>query len=91
MSIQATILSQPITATVTGDTISASVPASQPVQASVSGGMGPQGPQGVPGQTVTTLDQLTDVVAATPSENDVLRYESGVWKNEQLVLNGGNF
>lgn len=94
MSIEATISSQLISASVSGDTITATVPASAPVQATVIGGVGPQGipgPQGPAGPATSLLDQLSDVVAPSPSENDVLRYESGAWRNEQLVLNGGNF
>lgn len=49
MSVQATVSSQPITATVSGDTILANVPATAPVQATVTGGIGPQGPIGASG------------------------------------------
>lgn len=92
--IQAAVVSQPITATVAGSgAISATVGANV-VAATVVGGVGPQGvagPQGPAGPAITMLDQLADVVSANPAENDVLRYEGGVWKNEQLVINGGNF
>lgn len=95
MSVQATVTSQPISATVSGDRIAASVPAASPVSASVAGGVGPQGPSGPVGPAGSNaLAGLTDTVVANPSDGDLLRYASGAWRNHpetDLTLDGMNF
>ena len=89
MSVEATVTSQPITASVSGGTVSASVPAALPVSASVSGGVGPQGPSGNAGN----LGDLLDVQAVATTTGDLLRYSNGKWRNypEADVTDGGNF
>lgn len=95
MSVSATIVSQPISASVSGDRISASVPATAPVAASVAGGVGPQGPAGPVGPAGSNaLAALTDVVAANATDGDLLRYAQGKWRNHpesELTLDGMNF
>lgn len=90
MSVSASISSQPVTATVSGDTVAASVPAAAAVQAAVTGGIGPQGPSGVSGGL---FDELSDVAVSQPGDGQVVRYDaqSSQWTNQQLVINGGNF
>ena len=100
MSISATVTSQPIAATVSpGGTVSASV-SSATAAASVTGGLGPQGPvgpqgpQGPAGPGVSTLGDLSDVVAPSPAAGDVLRYASNKWRSypeTDLTLDGGNW
>ncbi len=95
MTIVATVSSQPISASVSGDRISASVPAASPVAASVAGGVGPQGPVGPAGPAGSnSLAALTDVVASNATDGDLLRYASGKWRNHpesELTLDGQNF
>lgn len=90
MSVSASISSQPVTAVVSGGTVSASVPTAMAVQAAVAGGVGPQGPKG---DAAGTLDQLDDVQLASPADGQVVRYDaqSSQWTNQPLVINGGNF
>jgi hypothetical protein len=89
------VVTRPITTTVVAPGRVATTVVSSPVAAAnVIGGVGergPAGPQGVPGQTITLLDQLADVAAASPANDDVLRYEGGVWTSKPLTVNGGNF
>jgi hypothetical protein len=89
VSITATITTQPISSSVSGSTVAASVPTTT-VQAS-AGGVGPQGPQGPPGNT--QLSDLTDVFVSSPASGDVLRYSDSAWRNrpEILLIDGGNF
>lgn len=45
------------------------------------------------GMGVASLDTLSDVVAPSPSANDVLSFQSGAWRprNEDTLVDGGNF
>lgn len=91
--ISATVTSQqPITATVSSSgVIAAKVPATASVQATVSGGVGPQGPVGPAGSN--TLAALTDVQIDAAAAGDVLRYANGKWRDyaEEQILDGGNW
>lgn len=92
MTVSATITGQqPITATVTGGTVAASVPAQAVVGATVSAGVGPQGPVGPAGSN--TLLNLTDVQLAGVADGDVLRYATGKWRNkpESQLIDGGSY
>jgi hypothetical protein len=95
MSITATVSAQPISASVSGDRIAASVPAASPVAASVAGGVGPQGAVGPVGPAGSNaLAALTDVVATNAADGDLLRYAQGKWRNHpesELTLDGMNF
>ena len=90
MTITATVSSQPISASVSGDRISASVPATAPVAANVAGGVGPQGPAGSDGGLI---DDLSDVQIASAADGQILRYDAQAaqWKNQAATINGGNF
>jgi hypothetical protein len=95
MTITASVVSQPITAAVSGGgAITANVGAST-VSAAASGGIGPQGPAGATGPSggITALSQATDVQLSNVSEGDVLRYSATHWQNysEQQITDGGNF
>lgn len=93
MSITASVSSSPITARVSGSSISASV-GSSPVRASASGGVGPQGPQGVAGDaSAVSIAAASDVQLASLADGDVLRYSSSKWRNyaEKQLTDGGNF
>ena len=88
--ITATVISQPITASVSGPGgISASVESSV-VSASVGGGIGPQGP---PGNAGGSLNDLADVSLSSVQTGDVLQYNSAKWRtiNQNQVTDGGNF
>lgn len=89
MSITATITTQPITSSVSGSTVAASVPTTS-VQAS-AGGVGPQGPPGPAGSNA--LANLTDVSVSNVAAGDILRYSDSAWRNrpEHLLIDGGNF
>lgn len=91
----ATITTRPIVSTVVAPgRVAAAVQTVTTPAATVTGGVGatgPQGPQGVPGPATSLLDQLTDVVAPSPSQDDLLRYDAGAWRNKAPVFNGGNF
>lgn len=82
-----TVTQQPATATVSGSTVSANVPASTPAVAVVTGGVGPRGASG------GYLSDLLDVQVGVTAENDLLRYRAGKWKNipESEPLDGGNY
>lgn len=89
--ISATVTSQqPITATVSSSgVVAAKVPATASVQATVSGGVGPQGPAGS-----NTLANLTDVQIDAAAAGDVLRYANGKWRDfpeQDIVIDGQNF
>lgn len=88
---QVTVSSQPVTATVSGNTVVARVPAASAGTATVSGGQGPQGPQGPAG--VNNLADAGDVALSSPAEGDVLRYASSKWRNypEANLVDGGNW
>jgi hypothetical protein len=87
-AITATVVSQPITASVSGTgSISANVGASS-VSVTASGGIGPQGAAGNLG---AGLGDLTDVHLSAVQDGDVLRYDDNKWRNETMSLNGGNF
>lgn len=92
--ITATVVSQPITASVNASgSISASVGASQ-VSVSAGGGIGPQGPQGVIGPPGNALSEASDVQLVNVAEGDLLRYSSSKWRNHaegDLILDGQNF
>jgi hypothetical protein len=87
-SITASVNSSPITARVSGSSVAASVGASR-VSATISGGIGPAGPQGPSGSIAGASDVAFDGVA----EGDVLRYSSSKWRNyaESQLTDGGNF
>lgn len=90
MSVDATVTTQPITASVSGGTVSASVPSAGAVTATVSGGVGPQGPAGNSGN----LGDLQDVQLNSLAAGDVLRRDGSKWKNypeSNLVIDGGNW
>ena len=89
MSVEITITSQPITASVSGGTVAASVPAAAAASATVSGGVGPQGPAGVAGN----LSGLDDVQLVGLATGDVLRRDGAYWKNYQdtQLVDGGNY
>lgn len=97
MSISATVTSQqPITATVAASgVVSARIPATASVTASVSGGVGPQGVQGPAGPAGSnTLANLTDVQIDAAANGDVLRYADGKWRDypeQDIVIDGSNF
>lgn len=92
MSITATVTSQPITATVVGGGVSATVGSSGSVSASAGGGIGPQGPAGTSG---AGLDDLVDVNLTSVADGDLLRFSSQASKwvnaNQKLITDGGNF
>lgn len=97
--INVNVTSAPITASVTGGMVSASVAAAADVSIGVSGGFGPQGasgPQGEPGPPgAQSLSALADVDVQSIADGDVLRYSaaSSRWTNyaEQNLVDGGNF
>jgi len=81
--------SQPITATVSGGAVSASVTSSSSA-VTIAGGVGPQGPQGVAG-TPAALDQVPGVTITNAQAGDVLQYGgSNKWQNNS-ILDGGNW
>ena len=91
--INATVQSQPITATVSGNgNISASV-GSSVVTASAGGGIGPQGPQGVIGPPGNALSAASDVQLVSVSSGDLLQYSDGKWRNKTVdsIIDFGNF
>ena len=88
--IVANVVSQPITASVSGPgSISASV-GSSVVSASVGNGIGPQGP---PGNAGGRLNDLSDVNLSSVQNGDVLLYNSAEWRNvnQTQITDGGNF
>jgi hypothetical protein len=88
--ITANVVSQPITASVSGTgSISASV-GSTVVSASVGNGIGPQGP---PGNAGGTLNDLSDVNIESLQNGDVLQYNATQWQNvnQNQICDGGNF
>lgn len=94
--ITVTATATPITASASGGQVNVSVGSTQvaSVLSPSQGPQGPAGPQGPPGASVGALDDLTDVLAATPSTGDVLRYSAGSWRNfpeVDLTLEGGNW
>jgi hypothetical protein len=88
--ITVTTTSQPITATVSGGVVLASVTSSSS-SVSIAGGVGPQGPQGKDG-TAAPLDQVPGVTITNLKAGDVLRYD-GSWKNyhDVDIVDGGNW
>lgn len=88
--MNATVTNRPIAVAVSGSgQITATVtPVS--VSATVSGGVGPQGPQGNAGGS---LSQLNDVQIEAAASGDVLRYSDGKWRDyaDAELLDGGNF
>jgi len=92
--ITATVVSQPITASVNASgSISANVGSSS-VTATAGGGIGPQGPQGPQGNLGAGLGDLTDVNLTAVQDGDVLRKSSGKWRNypeQDIVIDGQNF
>jgi hypothetical protein len=78
---------QPITAAVSGGTVSASV-ASSSSSVTIAGGVGPQGPAGTAG---APIDQLSNVQISSAQPGDVLQYGgANKWQNNP-ILDGGNF
>ena len=87
--MNATVVSQPIIATVSSSgAISASVGSSVSVTSTASGGIGPQGPSGV-----SSLGESQDVQLSGLSDGDVLRYSNSKWRNypDSQLCDGGNF
>lgn len=84
--MKATITSQPIVATVSGSTVSATVTSSSST-VTAGGGVGPAGTDGGP------LGQLSDVQLAGVADGDVLRYAGGKWRNksESQLIDGGAY
>lgn len=91
MSVSATIVTQPIAATVqAGGTVAASVSTGTAAVSSVGGGIGPQGPSGQAGP----LSDVTDVVLSGVADGDVIRRQDNAWRNFReidLTIDGGNF
>ena len=86
--ITATVVSQPITASVNASgSISANVGSSS-VTATAGGGIGPQGPQGNLG---AGLGDLSDVQIVSSQNGDVLQYGGNNKWNNNPVLDGGNW
>jgi hypothetical protein len=93
MSITASVNSSPITARVSGSSVSASVGASR-VSATISAGIGPAGPQGPAGDAASlSISNATDVTFDGVTDGDVLRYQTGRWRNypQDELLDAGNF
>lgn len=90
---QITVTTQPVRATVSGGTVTATVPAATAATASVTGGVGPVGPQGIQGIPGAALTAASDVEIAGGAEGDVLRYAAGKWRNrpESQLIDGGNY
>jgi hypothetical protein len=89
-AITATVVSQPITASVSNaGGISANVGASS-VSVTAGGGIGPQGPAGTDGGL---LEQLSNVQISGAVDGDVLRYSANKWKNypDADIVDGGNW
>jgi hypothetical protein len=87
--ITANVVSQPITASVSGSgSINASV-GSSVVSASVGNGIGPQGPAGTAG---AGLGDLTSVNLSSVQNGDVLQYNGTKWVNvpQTQIVDGGN-
>ena len=86
----ANVVNNRITASVSGNAVSASVVASN-ITASASGGVGPAG------TTVAgTLSQVSDVLITSVADGDVIRYSgsSQRWLNtneKNLLTDGGSF
>lgn len=92
--MKATVISQPIVASVSSSgEISASVVASPAVSSTASGGVGPQGPPGPTG--VVAINQAQDVTLTGLSDGDLLRYSTAASRwlnvNQNNILDGGNF
>lgn len=88
--ITATVVSQPITASVSNSgSISANVGSSS-ITATAGGGIGPQGPAGTDGGT---LEQLSNVQVASVQQGDLLQYANGKWRNTAVdnIVDFGNF
>jgi hypothetical protein len=86
--ITATVISQPITATVNASgSISASV-GSSVVTATAGGGIGPQGASGAAGGPI---EQLSNVQIVSVQNGDVLQYGGNNKWNNNPVLDGGNW
>lgn len=90
---QITVTTQPVRATVSGGTVTATVPSATAATASVTGGVGPVGPQGPQGIPGNALSDAADVQLAGVTEGDVLRYATGAWRNkpESQLIDGGNY
>lgn len=89
-NITATTKSAPISVTVTSTGSVAASVGTTVLSASVSGGIGPQGPAGNKG---AGLADLTDVALTNLQDGDLLRYEATKWQNvnETTLCDGGNF
>ena len=94
MSHSSTIVTQPISASVSSSgTVQASVTATT-ATATLTGGIGPQGPQGPQGPPGDALAAASDVALSGVADGNVLRYQSNKWRNfkeTDLTLDGGNF
>jgi hypothetical protein len=92
--VKATVVSQPIVASVSSSGgISAAVVQSPAVSSTASGGVGPQGPPGPTG--VVSIGNAQDVTLTNLSNNDLLRYSSSASRwvnvNQSVITDGGNF
>jgi type IV secretory pathway TrbL component len=87
--INATVVSQPITASVSGSGVVTASVASSVVSASASGGIGPQGPAGT---ASAGLGDLTSVNLSSVQNGDVLQYNGTKWVNvpQTQLVDGGN-
>jgi hypothetical protein len=87
-NITATVLTRPITATISAaGNISANV-GSSPVTATASGGIGPRGLDGASGGPI---ELLTNVRIVGASDGDILQFKNdNYWHNDPIV-NGGDF
>jgi len=76
-----------VTASVQSTQITASV-SDNKINATVSAGIGPQGPTGL-----STLAGAQDVQITSLTEGDVLRYSNSRWRNyrEENLVDGGNW
>ena len=94
-TINASIQPVNVSAAIESASIAATVQSTAGVSASVFGGVGPQGPAGVPGPAggITSLSQASDVAISNVSDGDVLRFSQTRWRNysELQLTDGGNF
>lgn len=89
-----TVTSGPVSATVVGNAVTATVPSQIAATATVTGGVGPVGPQGVQGPPGNALGAASDVQLVNVSDGDLLRYSASKWRNfneANLTLDGENF
>jgi hypothetical protein len=92
MTISVQVTSQKIVASAAAGGISATVSPQPTANIAVGGGVGPQGVQGIPGDS---LSAASDVQLNNVAAGDLLRYgNGGKWQNfpeSNLVIDGQNF